>query len=153
MSDTKPCTREELATIEEWASVKPAHDDVGIEVVRLTEGTFVRLLATAKQGAEVLQLDRETFHGTYNGGWHGNDDGMRAFHHGMDTVFNAIDAVRSEPAAVEREARKTPVPSRAEKRAAFVRGVMAAGGESWSLDEAEKASEIAYPATRSGSDG
>lgn len=34
---------------------------------------------------------RANFHATYNGGWHGNADGMRAFHHGMDTVFNALD--------------------------------------------------------------
>jgi hypothetical protein len=36
-------------------------------------------------------LKRENFHATYNGGWHGNKDGLRAFHHGMDTVFNALD--------------------------------------------------------------
>ena len=34
---------------------------------------------------------RESCHMTYNGGWHGNEDGMKAFHHGMDTVCNVLE--------------------------------------------------------------
>lgn len=33
---------------------------------------------------------RNDCHHTFNGGWHDNPEALKAFHHGMDTVFNVI---------------------------------------------------------------
>jgi hypothetical protein len=41
--------------------------------------------------AKVVEL-RESCHMTYNGGWHHSEDGMKAFHHGMDTVCNVLES-------------------------------------------------------------
>jgi hypothetical protein len=49
------------------------------------------LATSAPDGLRAFAQRRADFHATYNGGWHGNADGMRAFHHGMDTVFNALE--------------------------------------------------------------
>ncbi len=42
---------------------------------------------------EKFPENRESFHFTYNGGHEGEMN--RAFHHGMDTVFNALDEWKS----------------------------------------------------------
>ena len=45
----------------------------------------------AREALRGFAARRPDFHATYNGGWHGDESGMRAFHHGMDTVFNTLD--------------------------------------------------------------
>src|SRR6266540_3460895 len=64
---------------------------------------LAQFLATRERpaAAPAVSLNRETFHATFNGGWHDNPDALRAFHHGMDTVFNALE---SRPAAALSEA-------------------------------------------------
>lgn len=49
-----------------------------------------RAHAEALAGAlEAIESERAGCHATYNGGHH-NDGHLEAFHHGMDTVFNAL---------------------------------------------------------------
>jgi hypothetical protein len=60
-------------------------------------GQCVAALLVTPEGAQGWQpIDveamRAQLHATFNGGWHGNDDGMKAFHHGMDTVCNVLAA-------------------------------------------------------------
>ena len=66
---------------------------------RYFEPKLVLALVDALEAARVARAGalqefakrREAFHRTYNGGWHDSADALRAFHHGMDTVFNALE--------------------------------------------------------------
>jgi predicted RNase H-like nuclease (RuvC/YqgF family) len=56
------------------------------------------VLRTQEQRVEELEAGLKRFasmrtdlHSAYNGGWHGEDTN-KAFHHGMDTVCNVIEA-------------------------------------------------------------
>ena len=46
--------------------------------------------ARLRAAIEGFPNQRESFHITYNGGHH-EEETNKAFHHGMDTVFNALD--------------------------------------------------------------
>lgn len=52
-------------------------------------------IAASVRGVAEFAKRREEFHATFNGGHH-DDATRRAFHHGMDTVFNALDAASGE---------------------------------------------------------
>jgi peptide deformylase len=78
----------------DWAAIDDyLHEEISLEKLSERLGCNIADLQglSSLMALTVLPSRRPEFHATYNGGWHGNADGMRAFHHGMDTVFNALD--------------------------------------------------------------
>ena len=68
--------------IEYWRGV-PGSETYAVEAIRSA------LTDARPQPIGVEEL-RASLHMTYNGGWHHSDDGLKAFHHGMDTVCNVL---------------------------------------------------------------
>lgn len=68
----------------------------GVATAQYTEGPPVRDEASPNT---IARYSRESAHATFNGGHH-DEPAHSAFHHGMDTVFNIIeaDALASAPA-------------------------------------------------------
>src|SRR5678815_4092758 len=84
-------------TVRACALAEFGHDgdhDWDINTRPIVERALLKVAAEARGRQQAEQVDVEAFranlHATYNGGWHGNEDGMKAFHHGMDTVCNAL---------------------------------------------------------------
>jgi hypothetical protein len=73
----------------------PVEDETGFTVGLSDSGldalvpAVLALLDEARPTLDVEAL-RANLHATFNGGWHHSDDGMQAFHHGMDTVCNVL---------------------------------------------------------------
>jgi hypothetical protein len=61
-------------------------------------------LAAAERLIRSLTTMRDWLHLNYNGGWHAADTN-KAFHHGMDTVCNVVDAT-ARPLLAEIDARQ-----------------------------------------------
>lgn len=78
----------------------------GTDTSAIAEATLARgerMRIVREELAKLVEGLRENCHATFNGGWHGNADGMRAFHHGMDTVCNVLDDKLSALGAASEE--------------------------------------------------
>jgi len=81
-------TQQELIEIrdEDIADWCESHHTQKAEIQRLTDA--LTILRTALN----IEHMRANLHATFNGGHHENEAAMAAFHHGMDTVCNVLDA-------------------------------------------------------------
>lgn len=85
-----PLTDEAVAS---FACEQPSATVVTSKFARSLERRLIASqarVATLEEWIEALPKKRKGFHDTYNGGHHDNIP-REAFHHGMDTVFNALE--------------------------------------------------------------